>query len=100
MSEEHFDDVDIVFEVKGRDDTWKVLYPDEGGTLTPFIWYDKEGEVKTVIYAGGDVGKYTETNETFPTAKAACDYAKDLGAEKIKLTRVQERKTKKKKSAE
>lgn len=89
---------EVEFEVRGRDDKWRVGYPDEGDMLTPFLWYDKNGDVKSVIYAGGDSGKLTETFEEFPTAKAAINYAKTyLGAEKIRLVKTREKKKKEKK---
>lgn len=82
------------FEVKGHDNEWKVYYPDEGDIQTPFPVYDKEKELKTVIWAGGNSGKLTETNETFVNAKEAVEYAKIIGAENIKLIKAKPRKKK------
>lgn len=88
-------DTEVIFEVKGYENTWKVFYPDEGDILTPFVWYDKEGKVKSVIHAGGSSGKLTEANEIFPTAKEAIAYAKTyLGAENIKLIKSKPKKKK------
>jgi hypothetical protein len=85
-----------LFEIKSKGDHWKVHYPDEGDIATPFIWYDKEGKVRSVIHAGGSSGKLTEANEEFATAKEAITYARDyLGAKNIKLTRTKKRKPKK-----
>lgn len=87
-------DDEQVYEIRGRNDTWKVWYPDEGDILTPFPVYDKEGEMKSVIYAGGSSGKLTESFVEFSTAKEAVAYAKELGAEKIKLVKIKARKKK------
>lgn len=91
---EYSNDSEMIYEVRGRGDTWKVFYPDEGDMQTPFPWYDKEGNIKTVIWAGGDSGKLTESFIEFSTAKQAIKYAKELGAEKIKLIKTKERKKK------
>jgi len=87
MSEQEFNSEEEVWEVKGRDGEWKIFYPDEGDIQTPFPVYDKEGKLKTVIFAGGSSGKLTELNEEFPNAKAAAKHAKELGAQNIKLTK-------------
>ena len=84
----------IIYEVKGRDNEWEGWYPDEGDMLTPFPWYDKEGKLKTVIWAGGDSGKLTKSFCAFETAKEAAEYAKELGAEHIKLIKMKARKPK------
>ncbi len=86
--------IEPIYEVKGRDEEWKVFYPDEGDILTPFPWYDKEGKLKSVFYAGGSSGKLTETNEVFSTAREAIEYAKVLGAENIKLIKAKQKKKK------
>jgi len=87
-------EIEVIYEVRGRGDTWKVFYPDEGDMQTPFPWYDKEGNLKTVIWAGGNSGNLTESFIEFSTAKQAIKYAKELGAEKIKLIKTKERKKK------
>jgi len=92
--EENITEQEIIYEIKGRDGEWKIYYPDEGDIATPFPVYDKEGELKTVIWAGGSSGKLTETNETFATAKEAIEYAKTIGAENIKLIKSKPRKQK------
>jgi len=92
MSE--YESEQIIYEVKGRDGEWEVWYPDEGDMLTPFPWYDKEGKLKTVIWAGGDSGKLTKSNCEFETGKEAIEYAKELGAENIKLIKSKSRKPK------
>jgi hypothetical protein len=95
MTEENIvDEFEVEYEVKGADGAWKIYYPDEGDIASPFPWYDKEGKLKSVVWAGGSSGKYTETNETFATAKEAIEHAKILGAEKIKLTKSKPRKKK------
>ena len=86
---------EVVFEVKGYGDEWKVFYPDEGDIQTPFVWYDKEGKVKTVFYAGGSSGKLTEANETFTSGKAAIEYLKKyFDAENIRLVKSKPKKKK------
>lgn len=82
------------YEVRGRDDVWKVWYPDEGDILTPVPVYNKEGDMKSVIYAGGNSGKLTESFIKFNTAKEAVKYAKELGAENIRLVKTKARKKK------
>lgn len=84
-----------IYEVKGYGDKWKVYYPDEGDIMTPFVWYDKENKVKSVIYSGGNSGKLTEANEIFTSAKEAIKYAKVLGAENIRLIKSKPKKKKK-----
>jgi len=87
---------EIAYEIRGRNNKWKVFYPDEGDISTQFPVYNKEGHLKTVIWAGGKSGKLTESFQEFSTAKEAMRYAKDiLGAEKIKLIKTKERKPKK-----
>lgn len=93
MSE--FSESDEIYEVKGRGKTWKVWYPDEGAIMSEFPVYDKEGKLKTIIWAGGDPGKLTESFVEFSTKEEAVAYAEELGAEKIKITTIQERKKKK-----
>ena len=89
------EEFNLICEVRGRDENWRVSYPDEGDIQTPFPVYDKEGKLKTVIYAGGSSGKLTELNIVFPTAKDAIEYAKDIiGADKVKLIKSKERKRK------
>lgn len=83
-----------IYEVKGHDNYWEVWYPDEGDIQTPFVCYDKENNVKTVIWAGGDSGKLTKSFCEFETAKQACEYAKELGAENIKLIKMKPKKKK------
>jgi len=62
---------------------------------TQFPVYDKEGKLKTIIWAGGKSGKLTESFEEFSTAKEAMRYAKNvLGAENIRLIKTKERKPK------
>jgi hypothetical protein len=91
----NYSDSEQIFEVKGNGDEWKIHYPDEGDIMTPYVWYDKEGKIRTVIYAGGSSGKLTETNETFSSAKEAIAYAKNyLGAENIKLIKTKKKKKK------
>ena len=87
MSQQEFNAEENIWEVKGRDGEWHILYPDEGDIQTPFPVYDREGKLKTVIYSGGSSGKTTELNEEFPNAGAALKHAKELGAQNIKLTK-------------
>ena len=99
MIEEEHNENEIVYEVRGRDDKWKVFYPDEGDIQTSFPVYDKTGDLKSVIWAGGKSGKLTESFIDFSTAKEAMVYARDvLGAEKIKLIKTKERKPRKPKT--
>ena len=84
----------IIYEIRGRGDKWKVFYPDEGDIQSPIKVYDKEGKLKGIIYAGGDSGKLTESYVEFTNAKEAIEYAKKLGAEKVKLIRMKQRKKK------
>ncbi len=83
-----------VYEIRGKGNTWKIYYPDEGDNATPFPFYDKEGKLKTVIYAGGTSGRLTELNEQFSSANEAEEYAKKMGAENIKIFTTKERKKK------
>jgi hypothetical protein len=94
--EEIHDDTEVQFEVKGRDDHWELWYPNEGNIQTPFQVFDKEGKLKSIIWAGEDAGKeLTKSNHEFSTAKEAIKYAKDeLGAENIRLVKTKERKKK------
>lgn len=84
-----------IYEVKGYGNHWEVWYPDEGDIPTPHIWYDKEGKVKSVIWAGGDSGKLTKSFCEFETGKEAINYAQELGAENIKLIKSKPKKKKK-----
>ena len=84
-----------IYEIRKRNNAWKVWYPDEGDIQTKFPVYDKEGKLKTIIWSGGSSGKLTESYIEFPTAKTAIEYAKELGAEKINLVKTKERKKKK-----
>lgn len=100
MTEEEHNEDEVVYEVRGRGDRWKVFYPDEGDMATSFPVYDKEGKMKSLIWAGGKSGRLTESFQDFPTAREAMRYAKDvLGAEKIKLIKTKERKPKKEPNA-
>lgn len=92
MTEQEYNEP--VYEVRGRNNIWKVWYPDEGDIQTKFPVYDKEGKLKTIIWSGGNSGKLTESYIEFSTAKMAIEYAKELGAENIKLIKTQERKRK------
>lgn len=84
-----------VYEIRSRGEHWELWYPNEGNILTPFKVYDKEGELKSVIWAGADAGKeLTKSSQEFSTAKEAADYAKELGAEKIDLIKTKTRKKK------
>jgi len=86
---------EIEYEVKEKNSSWKVFYPDEGDIQTQFPVFDRDGKLKTVVYSGGNSGKLTESFEEFKTAKEAVLYAKELGAEKVKLIKQKTRKTKK-----
>lgn len=92
--ENEFIEEEVVYEIRGREDKWHVHYPDEGDIQTSFVVYDKEGNFKEVIYSGGTSGKLTESFAEFTTPKQAIKYAKELGAETIKLIRLKERKRK------
>lgn len=92
MSENQF--IEPTYEVRGNGSKWKLFYPDEGDIQTKFPVYDKEGKLKTIIWSGGSSGKLTESYIEFSTAKMAIEYAKELGAENIKLIKTQERKRK------
>ena len=83
------DNNEVAFEIKGKDNQWELWYPNEGNIQTPFQVFDKEGKLKSVIYAGEDAGKeLTKSNIEFSTAKEAIEYAKDeLGAENIRLVK-------------
>lgn len=87
-----------VYEVRGHDDKWRVWYPSEDAILSPVKVFDKEGELKSVIYVGGEAGKLTESFVECSTAKEAVEYAKELGAENVKLVKTKKKKTKKKKT--
>jgi len=76
---------EVVFEVRGKDNSWKVFYPEEGGIKTALPVYDKEGKLKSVVYAGEDTGKLTESFEEFSRQEDAIEYAKLLGADKINI---------------
>lgn len=95
MSMHEFQEREPIYEVKGRENTWKVWYPDEGDIQTKFPVYDKEGKLQTIIWAGGSSGKLTESFIEFSTAKEAIRYAKELGAENIKLIKTKKRKNNK-----
>lgn len=97
MSEKFEVDAEFnIYEVRGYDDKWRVWYPSEDAILSPVKVFDKEGELKSIIYAGGEAGKLTESFVEWPTAKMAVEYAKELGAENIKLIRTQKKKKRKK----
>lgn len=87
---------EVFFEVRSRSDHWELWYPNEGNIQTPFQVFDKEGELKSVIWAGEDAGKgLTKSNQEFSTAKEAIKYAKDeLGAENIRLIKTKQKKKK------
>lgn len=89
-----FPENEIIYEVRSRGNSWHVFYPDEGDIQTQFPVYDKEGNLKTIIWSGGDSGKLTESFQEFSTAKEAIKYAKEIGAEKIRLIKTKERKKK------
>lgn len=93
--EEFYDEDEVVFEVKGRGNEWELWYPNEGNIQTPYQVFDKEGKLKSIIWAGADAGKkLTKANEQFSTAKEAIEHAKELGAEKIDLIKTKPRKQK------
>lgn len=94
MQMEEYQEHKIIYEVRGRGNIWKVSYPDEGDIKLPVPVYDKEGKLKTVIYAGGNSEKLTESFQEFSTAKEAIKEAKMMGAEKIKLIKTKKRKDK------
>jgi hypothetical protein len=93
--EEIHDDTEVQFEVKERGDHWELWYPNEGNMQTPFQVFDKEGKLKSIIWAGEDAGKeLTKSNQEFSTAKEAITYAKDeLGAENIRLIKQRKKKS-------
>ena len=90
----NIEETEIIYEVRGRNDSWKVWYPDEGDIQTPLPVYNQEGKLKTVYYVGGDSGKLTESFVEHSNARSAIKYAKELGAEKVKLIKMKERKKK------
>lgn len=83
-----------VYEIKGKGNTWRIYYPDECGIQTQLPVYDKEGNLKTILWVGESTGKLTESSQVFSSAKEALAYAKKIGAEKVKLIKLQERKKK------
>ena len=85
------EETEIIYEIKGYGSKWKVWYPDEGDIKTPMPVYDKSGEMKSVIWVGGESGKLTESTQEFATPRAAMNYAKFLGAEKVKLIKIKPR---------
>ncbi len=85
---------EIEWEVKGYGENWKVHYPDEGDIETAFPVYDREGKLKTIIWAGGNSGKLTESFQEFSSAKEAVKEAKVMGAEKIRLVKSKPKKRK------
>lgn len=76
-----------IYEVRKKGEVWKLSYPDETTIETTFPWYDKDGELKTIVRAhGGDLGKLTESFINFESQEDAIKYAiKVLGAEKVNV---------------
>jgi hypothetical protein len=51
-------------EIRGRDQRWKVFYPDEAAASSPVHVYDRDGVVKDTVWVAGPArdGAMTETH--------------------------------------
>lgn len=61
-------------EIRGRDDSWHVHYPNEERLSSPVPVYDKEGNYKETLYCGSATAGNTEAHFT-GTKEAAIEYA-------------------------
>jgi hypothetical protein len=49
-------------EIRGRDNTWHIYYPNEERLASPFPVYDREGNYKTTLWCGSDTNGMTEAH--------------------------------------
>jgi hypothetical protein len=49
-------------ELRGRDNTWKVYYPNELRLASPVPSYDREGVLKETLLCGSDGEGFTEAH--------------------------------------
>jgi hypothetical protein len=53
-----------VVEIRGRGKNFKIHYSDESGIPSPVAVYDREGDLKEILYVGSGTGKMTESSFT------------------------------------
>lgn len=65
-------------EIRGRDDSWRVYYPNEERLASPFPVYDREGVYKETLYCGSMNGQPMTESHFVGSEHEAVEYARYL----------------------